>query len=147
MKTPYNTVLFVIALGLVSLLSCKNDDPDGPSTVEEAFERLSGTWNIETNGSILLDGQDVSLNYEGFGLSFTDGTYQTVNAGELFDASGTWQWADEQAQQIRLGDGKTITIIELTETLFQFSFTFSSTGGVANGVDGVDGNYEIAVVK
>lgn len=147
MKISYNTLLFAIVIGLASMLSCKTDDPEGPSTVEEAFEKLSGSWDIATSGSILLDGQDVSLNYEGFGLSFTDGSYQTVNAGELFDASGTWQWTDEQARQILLGDGKTITIIELTETLLQFSFTFSGTGGVANGVEGVDGNYEISVFK
>ncbi|GAB5525324.1 MAG: hypothetical protein Roseis2KO_31960 [Roseivirga sp.] len=147
MKRLIKNLLFVMVIGSLSMQSCKNDDPDGPSTLEEAYEKLSGDWSIENGGSVLLDGQNVSLNYVGISLSFADGTYQTVNAGELFDASGTWEWADDIARQITLGDGKTVTILELTETSFRFSFTFSGTGGVANGVDGTNGNYEITVVK
>ena len=147
MKRIITYLLPVLLIGWSGLLSCENDDPAVPSAQDEAFEKLSGDWDLENGGSILLDGQDVSLNYAGFSLSFADGTYQTVNAGELFDASGTWQWTDEMAQQITLDDGKTITILELNEIEFRFSFTYNSGGGVANGVDGVSGNYEITVFK
>ncbi len=87
------------------------------------------------------------FNYPGFNLSFTDGAYNTSNAGDLFKAIGTWDWSDEDAQGILLDDGKLITIVDLTENRFVFSFQFSGSGGQANLIDGTSGNYVITVNK
>lgn len=140
--THYITYTFILLACL--WMSCGDDEPSGPTEQELAFEMLAGDWTFGTNGSILLDGQDVSLNYPGFSLSFADGTYQTQNAGDLLSASGTWRWANEEAGSLLLDSGEEVTIIELTETLFRFSFTSTGTGGEAAGTAG---NYVVTVEK
>ena len=136
--------LIMLALAGCLLLTCADDEPAEPTARELAFEKLAGDWTYGTSGSITLDGQDVSLNYPGFSLSFADGTYQTRNAGDLLSASGTWEWANEEAGSLLLDSGEEVTIMELTETLFRFSFTSTGTGGEAAGTAG---NYVITVEK
>ena len=125
--------------------SCSGDDD--PTAQELAFEKLAGSWDLTSGGSVIVDGQDASLNFSGFSFSFTDGAYSTVNGGDLFSATGTWVWQDEEAQIITLDDDKDITIVSLTENQFVFSFTFNGTGGVVNSGDGIAGNYTITVTK
>ena len=127
-------------------LACGGDESD-PTAQELAFERLSGSWDMSQGGLIIIDGNDATANFIGFGLSFTDGGYNTTNAGELFSATGTWSWADEEAQMISLDDGKLVTIQSLTETELVFNFQFSGTGGEANHADGIAGGYTITVNK
>lgn len=143
-KITHTCILYIMVLAGSLLLSCAGDDPSGPTAQELAFEKLAGNWTFGTSGSITLDGQDVSLNYPGFSLSFADGTYQTLNAGDLFRASGTWSWANEEAGSVLLDTGEEATIITLTETDFQFSFTHSGTGGEAAGTAG---NYVVTLEK
>ena len=136
------SVLAIVAL--IKFSSCSPDDPTSPTLQQLAFEKLAGDWILGTVGSIVVDGQDLSLNYPGFSLSFTDGGYATSNAGDLFNATGTWTWTDEEAGEVSLDDGKVLTIATLTENVFKFTFDFAGTGGVANGIGG---SYEITVVK
>lgn len=134
--------MLILAVAMVAL-SCKSDDPDVPNAKELAFEKLSGQWGLGQTGSIKVDGSNVSPNYPGFALSFTDGGYTTTNAGDLFNASGTWEWTDEDAQTLTLDDGKLIMINSLTTTEFIFSFT-KSEGSVRAGIEG---NYVVTVIK
>ncbi len=143
MKALYKYIIVILVLSIG--LSCGGDDAP-PSAQEMAFERLSGSWDLTQGGSIVVDGVDASLNFPGFSLSFTDGGYNTTNAGDLFKASGTWDWADQDAQRISLDDGKLVTIITLTEESFVFTFEFGG-GGQANLVNGTSGNYTISVNK
>ena len=134
------TLFLVLTLGL----ACNGVDGE-PSAQELAFEKLSGSWDISQGGSIVIDGHDASANFEGFALSFTETGYNTLNAGELFSATGTWTWADEEAQMIDLDDGKLVTIVSLTETEFVFSFQFSGAGGQVNLEESIAGSYTITV--
>lgn len=129
----------------LSLVSC---DPEGGLDEETAqqiaFQKLSGAWTLNNGaGSIVVDGTDVSANYAGFALSFTNGGYTTTNADQLFRATGTWEWIDREARMIRLDDGKELTIVTLNEFRFTFTFNFVD-GGVRAGIPG---NYTISVVK
>ena len=119
-------------------------EPEKETEQELAFEKLSGTWVYGSTGSIKVDGQDKSLNYPGFSLSFAEQTYQTTNAGKLFSASGAWKWADaKKADQMRL-DGKDIVIKTLTDTELVFTFTFRPPSERA-GTAGISGNYTITL--
>ena len=138
--------LLLIAL-LITAVSCDPDDEPIFTEQELIFAKLAGSWTLKSGSSIMLDGQNVSLNYPGFAISSTDGLYATLNGGDLFNASGTWTWDDAEAGFITLDDGKEVTIVTLTETLFKFTFTISGTGGEVNGVDGTAGNYEVIVEK
>ncbi len=131
-RTRYLKLVF----GIIGLFLVSCTDELILSDIELAFEKLEGSWDMSQGGSIIIDGINATPNFEGFGVSFTDGGYQTTNAGDLFRASGTWQWEDETAQRILVDDRKQVTIIRLTEEEFVFSFTFSGTGGIANGIAG-----------
>tara|TARA_Y100000588_G_C13713909_1_gene694200 strand:- start:48 stop:494 length:447 start_codon:yes stop_codon:yes gene_type:complete len=144
------SILIILAF-VVVLSSCKDDDvPSAPNARERAFEVLGGDWNLGNGaGRIEVDGTDVSANYPGFTLSFTDGGYTTTNGADLFNASGTWQWGDEEARTIKVDDGKEVTISLLNAN--RFTFTFSHAGGSSanrtNTSNGIEGNYTISVVK
>ena len=135
-------VIYPLILSLLIVSGCKDDDPVGATLQQLAFEKLSGSWTFGADGSIEVDGVDVSANYPGFSLSFANGTYQTTNAADLFDASGTWEWVDTEARQIRLNDGKEITIQTLTLNQFVFTFTFAGASAA-----GIAGNYTVTVNK
>jgi hypothetical protein len=142
MKTKQRYLNILLFMLLAISTSCRGDDD--PTPQEFAFEKLRGTWDLSQGGSITIDGQDASANFAGFSLSFTESGYATTNAGDLFRASGTWEWLNEVARRFSLDDGKVITIIELTEDRFTFNFTNNSIGGVASGIAG---NYIITVNK
>lgn len=146
MKNAMNKIkaLSVFILVASVIMGCSSDDPSGPTANELAFEKLAGEWTYGTSGKITLDGQNVSLNYPGFSLSFADGTYTTTNAGDLFKASGTWTWANEAAGSINLDTGDEVNILELSLTKFKFSFTHTGSRGVINGISG---NYEVSLEK
>lgn len=133
----------VVLISFLLLHGCNNDE-DQPTEQELAFEKLEGRWSLKSNSSILLDGEDVSLNYPNFSLSFTDGMYTTTNAGDLFRATGTWEWSDEEAGQVIIDDETIVTIEALGLDLFIFTFTVNGQGGVANGVGGA---YRITLEK
>tara|TARA_R110001592_G_scaffold122032_1_gene328365 strand:- start:127 stop:558 length:432 start_codon:yes stop_codon:yes gene_type:complete len=136
--------LFVVCAILIITACKKEGEPDVPTAQKEAFEKLSGNWSLGTTGSIKLDGNDISGNYDGFMLSFTNGGYTTTNAGELLNATGTWEWSNPQAGEITLDGDRSVTINNLTTSQFMFSFTFSGSGGVRAGTEG---SYLITVVK
>ncbi|GHE60443.1 MULTISPECIES: hypothetical protein [Roseivirga] len=136
------TYILIAAVALLSI-SCDNDDPTGPTAQELTYEKLAGQWTLGQFGSIKVDGSNVSANYPGFALSFAQGTYTTTNAGDLFRASGTWEWADTNANAVVLDDGKQITIQSLSLSKFVFSFT-KSNGPVRAGLAG---EYVITVEK
>jgi hypothetical protein len=134
---------------LVLILVFSGCDPvDGleEETLQELnLRKLSEKpWSLgEGAGSIVVDGTDVSANYQGFSLTYADGSYTTTNGAELFQARGTWEWIDEQASMIRLDDGKELTIVSLTDVRLTFTFNFSEGGARA----GIPGNYTVSVVK
>lgn len=137
-------VTIVIIIGLLLLaFACSPDDPIEPSLQDLTYENLAGDWTLGQFSSIKIDGSDVSANYDGFALSFSEGTYTTTNAGDLFSSSGTWEWADVDATLVSLDDGKVISIQSLTPAKFVFSFT-KSDGPVRAGLAG---NYTITVEK
>ncbi|MFY0591766.1 hypothetical protein [Roseivirga sp.] len=137
-------IYMIVLFGFVmtAATGCSNDDPMVNISQEEAFQRLSGQWGFGIDGSIAVDGTDVSANYPGFALSFSDGTYATTNGADLFDATGTWEWTDEQARSLRLNDGKEINIQTLTDNKFVFGFSLS--GATRSGING---NYTVTVNK
>ena len=137
------THILILALAIMSFSCTPDDGPADPRAIDLAFEKLAGQWSFGQFGSIKVDGADLSPNYPGFALSFTNGGYTTTNAGDLFNASGTWEWSDETGRTVDLYDGKTINIQQLTLTKFVFSFT-KSDGPVRAGIVG---NYVITVEK
>ena len=130
MKTS-NTLSLLMALILgLFMMGCSKDDVEIETKQEVTFDILGASpWSLgDGAGSIVVDGTDVSANYLGFSLTFGDGIYSTMNGDELFSASGTWEWIDDEASMIRLDDGKDLTIVTLNKFRFTFTFTFTDGG-------------------
>lgn len=143
-------------IALLTFGACNQDDSPPTPQEEQLAILIDEVWGDQNGsssnqaappGTVIVDGQDVSVNFIGFSLSFTDGGYTTTGAEDLFKASGTWEWMDEEARMLSLDDGKEVTILELSETVFSFRFTFTSNGGAANLVNGISGTYVIRLVR
>lgn len=136
----------IVLVCFITMLGCNPDEPQTPEATALAFEKLAGEWTFGATGKILLDGINVSANYPGFSLSFTDGGYNTTNAGELLPSTGTWEWADREARKVILDGTLEVDLVTLTES--SFTFTFDHTTGTDRPVRaGYNGTYEITVNK
>ena len=132
--------VFALLFGLMILNGCGDD----PLTVnEQAFQLLEGTWGL---GIIELDGINQSSNYPGFALTFDAAGYNATAGGDLL-GSGTWTWTNELGKDISLVEGKDIRLVTLTANSLVFTFTLNRAGGVANGSNGINGNYKVSLVK
>lgn len=158
-------LLPVAASCLLLIFSCGDDDgPKGPTAQETATQTLtSSDWSLANGGRVTLNSLDVTDLYTGMTVSFlfsssTDvNPYGTTNSGgpngnnRLFDASGTWSWADGiTASVIHLVEDNSksnITITELTENRFSFSFQQLSNRSTANGVEGLAGSYVVTLTR
>lgn len=133
--------MFVVLFGIMMLTACGKEDP--LTVNQQAFKLLAGTWEL---GTIELDGIDQTANYPGFALTFTGTGYTATAGGDLLGA-GTWVWATETGKDISLVEGKDITLVNLTATSLVFTFTLNRVGGVANGINGINGNYRVSLLK
>ena len=137
----------IVLLGLVMLSACGGSDS---VPVDEESLALNGDWVLPTSGGgVVVDGIDRSLNFVGFKISLgsdTNGqekTYRTSNAGDLFRASGTWDWGSENKNSLVLSEGKTLNIQSQSSSRLVFTFTFTD-GGVRSGISG---NYTLTLEK
>lgn len=133
---------------ILTLASCGGGKGGGDDTPQETPQEiaqalLENNWTIANGGSITLDGSDVSNRYDGFSMDIENGTYTTTNAGSLFPATGTWQWVGTSDNQVNTGNGKQITITQLSTTRFSFSFLKTDQNVAA----GVPGNYTVTLTR
>ncbi len=137
----------IVLLGLVMLSACGGSDS---VPVDEESLALNGDWVLPTSGGgVVVDGIDRSLNFVGFKISLgsdTNGqekTYRTSNAGDLFRASGTWDWASERKNSMVLSEGKTLSIQAQQPSRLVLFFNYTN-GGVRSGISG---NYTLTLEK
>lgn len=132
-------ILLLLTALILSVGACDKKSPapeENPQ--EQRLELLSKTWHIE-NGSITLDGADVSTSYEGFQISFSNGVFSTQAAGELFPINGTWSWIDNAATMLKTGRGKEINLVSISDSKLVIRFYKTSE----NAVTGAIGDYVI----
>ena len=137
----------IVLLGLVMLSACGGSDS---VPVDEESLALNGDWVLPTSGGgVVVDGIDRSLNFVGFKISLgsdTNGqekTYRTSNAGDLFRASGTWDWVSDSKNSMILSEGKTLAIQIRQPSRLVLTFNYAD-GGVRSGISG---NYTITLEK
>ena len=137
----------IVLLGLVMLSACGGSDS---VPVDEESLALNGDWVLPTSGGgVVVDGIDRSLNFVGFKISLgsdTNGqekTYRTSNAGDLFRASGTWDWVSDSKNSMILSEGKTLAIQIRQPSRLVLTFNYTN-GGVRSGISG---NYTLTLEK
>ena len=99
--------LSLLALALIFLFSaCKEED-----TLQDLNARkLMGSWQIGTNGNVRFDLNNVTSEFADFQITFNGdrngGGYNTVGGQDVFDASGTWSFIQDNPNGIRLTGSK-----------------------------------------
>ena len=140
MKHYYKIVFPSIFLALLTFLSaCKKDDPN-PTTLR--IKELTSVWNVS---SVINDDVDVTSQFSGFKLTINDRTYSTINGGNPWPASGTYEINSTDLNTILRSDGTAVTIDEITATTLILSFNFSSL--VGGRLSGVTGNFTFSLNK
>jgi len=144
---PIMKYCVIVLLGLVMLSACGGSDS---VPVDEESLALNGDWVLPTSGGgVVVDGIDRSLNFVGFKISLgsdTNGqekTYRTSNAGDLFRASGTWDWVSDSKNSMILSEGKTLAIQIRQPSRLVLTFNYTN-GGVRSGISG---NYTLTLEK
>jgi hypothetical protein len=130
MKYLKSIILLLFIAGIWSLQACGSDDgdpdPDPTSQLEEARQELLALiaetpWEPT---SITSDGVDVFEQYAGFQLEVKDGTYRTINGGQAWPASGTWEFVEGSSNQFLRDDGVLMSV-EVKGEDVEISFTFT----------------------
>lgn len=145
MKTKLSLLALILITGAL-WSSCKKDPPPPKTPEEEQTEKLVGTWIVASgSNAVTIAGNDVTTDWAAFEFTLTDGGYNSTGASstEVWPASGNWSFATGDVTTIiRTPDGVEVTV-NVTETALLMQFTYSSTGG---RLDGVDGNWVFNMV-
>lgn len=160
MKNLFAKIL-LLSLIFTAIQGCGGDDPEPtpPKSAEEiALEKLTGTgsqtWGILGGGSVERDGVSVTEIYAEFELimkSGTSKTYTSRNNNDLFDSSGTWDFAGSNFDKFILSGtkpaaGREISFTQNNESL-KLTFNIPAPGARVNGVMAVAGSYTFNLLK
>ena len=120
-RFKYLAPLFISLLLFASCGGSDDPQPD-PEDPQVAATKLltANSWLVN---SVTKDNTDVSSEYTGFSVTFTDIGYSTQNGSSAWDAGGAWSWANST----------TTTEINLDTGIFlQISFGNSNTALTCN---------------
>jgi hypothetical protein len=137
-----NLLSAAVLVTIFQYSSCKSggDDPVPATEIEKVSKLLIGdgtvgtTWTVST---VTVDGIDYSEVFTGFTLTFSEAGFNSTNGTVVFDVSDSWTLNDT-ATKLTAGNGLELTITELTDNKFVFSFLWDETvfGGRSNAVGG-----------
>ena len=141
-----NIVTFILLLSIVfafvSLSGCKKDEPSASEVTTNKL--ISATWKIS---SVTVNSTDKTSLFTNMTLKFTATNYTTTNGGVVWPASGTWEFVDATAKEVRRNDDLEITIVEATDASLKLSLIWD-TGTFGPGrVSSVAGNHVFSFVK
>jgi len=128
MKNNIAIPVFLVLVLVMALIGCKDKKEDDPNLNEnEKVNQLltsAGLWSVQ---SVTVDGSDQISLYKDVKLSFTTSTYNSLNGGVIWPASGTWKFADDSGKSIVRDNTLPMTINEIAEKKLVLSFTWSKT--------------------
>ncbi len=153
-KKILSTIIAVILIGsCVVISSCKGDEPS--LTQQQKVTKLltdnGGTWTLPSTAGVVVDGLDVTSDlFQGFSITFGDGTLTTTGTSPVWLRNDTWSFKDETATVIIRGqDNKEVTIKEITKDNLVLSLdwdqeTYAPDGGRTRSIKGT---YEFVLTK
>lgn len=148
MKTYIKYLKFITALSCLTVLlicsSCK-DDKETKSPVEEQLQTLvNGSPWILAGNTVLKDGFDVSSQFTGFTLTFSESNFSTTNSlPSAWPNAGTWQFVNENPNKIIRGDGVEIDL-QLADNKLILNFMVSDPNSGGRGLS-VAGEYQFTL--
>ncbi len=141
MKSLPTLLLSTALLGLLILSGCPNNGEE--SDYDKALKLLkSKTWVVS---SVVVPPQTATLpeDWVNFTVSFTD-TQMTTN-GHPTGAEAVWPSGSftlsQDGKSITRSDNVTMTILALTETAFNVTFTVPEGTEIPGRISALDGDY------
>ncbi|NMM47340.1 hypothetical protein [Marinigracilibium pacificum] len=100
-----NKIYLILIVFCLAFVGCKDDNP-GKEQVQT--NKLTKTWYIGSEGHVLVNGQDITYDYENFTIRFasngSDKVYYVTNGYLAFPAAiDTWSFADQNYESIIRG--------------------------------------------
>lgn len=146
MENSFRIGWIIITISLLSLAmgltSCGSDD----EKEADPQDLIHKTWVLGTDGSVMKDGSDVTEDYAGLKVTFSDdGTYTAVNSGHFFNASGTWAWQGDGVTNILTDGDFSIDVTELTETVLHLHLTLDADDLEGGRTKGLVGEYDLTL--
>ncbi len=136
------TIFFISLLPILILCGCKKDSP---SPEQKRINELTASWIVS---SVENDGTDVTSEFAGFTLTVTgEKTYSTVNGGNPWPASGTFDFVEGNLDLIIRDDDVEVTIDAVSETTLSLSFRKTNIGNQAAGIQGVTGQFTFNLTR
>jgi len=128
---------FIYSCAVLLVVSACSNDEAGPTAEEKFLASLGGTWQVS---NVILDNDNVSDEFDGLALSFTEEQTFTVTnpVGNIWPASGLFELQETTGDIFDLvrDDGVVMSVDQLTENSLVISFAFDSAPGRLKGLAG-----------
>jgi hypothetical protein len=143
-NTYIKSILAVFLCFVVfNLCGCKSDSSE-PTEEQIILDKMTKTWLLDPESAVLLDGQDVTINFQGFSVTLnSDKTFSSINGNDpVWPESGLFEFETvngvKNLNRIIRGDGVIIDITELSNNTFTIEFFYdpASSGGRTEAVQG-----------
>jgi hypothetical protein len=135
MKRYLTHLIYSCALLLV-VSACSKDEA-GPTAEEKFLADLEGTWQVS---DVTLDNEDVSEEFDGMAVSFSEEQTFTVTnpVGNIWPATGLFELQETTGDLFDLmrDDEVVMSVDELTDNSLVISFEFDSAPGRLKGLAG-----------
>ena len=138
--------LLLIIGGMMLLSSCtKHELTLGDQQNQIATKLKKSPWKP---GAVLRDGVDITGDYTNFSLSFSNGTYTTVNGDLSWPVNGTWAFESGSLTKI-IRDGNIPVDLKLSADGKNLTLQFSISSSVYTGgrSTSLQGGYEFQLVQ
>lgn len=131
-KFTFGILAVSILFGMLTLASCKKDDP-GPAQKDRL---TSENWKVDR---VMKDGVEVTSTFQDLEITFLDdGTYTAVNpTPPLWNANGIYEMSEANGVSGMLIDkSQWMVITEIGSEKLVLTFDYDAPGGRSSGTNG-----------
>ncbi|QSE97429.1 hypothetical protein [Fulvivirga lutea] len=149
MKSLRYIIAICAITSLMAIMGCDSGGEEAqpnPAVQQVALLVNEGKpWVAQSETSVLKDGFDVSDQFEGFNVTFSEGTFKTENAiSSAWPAEGNWQLSGQDINTILRGDGVAMKTRIIGNTL---TLTFTAGGPSGGRINSVEGEYQFELIS
>lgn len=134
------TAMLLVIISL-AYTACDGNDPDPKDNV---LKQLTGSWHISR---VTVDGMDHTDLFDDFNLVIGTRQFSATNGEPVWPASGTWSFADDQANTFTRDDGIVVTIGSVSNARLSLSLMWTKTTIGAGRARSVSGAHVFEFVK
>ncbi|MTI40896.1 hypothetical protein [Fulvivirga lutimaris] len=150
----FKLTISIIGIGfIIWFQSCKQNED--PSTQEILTNKISTSWTVGNNGSVMLDDNDVTSYFSDFNLTiFSDNTFTTTGniSPSPWPLNGTWNYVKSSDGVVDLNklvrdDGLIMTIELQNDSSLIISFMHDEAIHNTSRIQAITGEYVFNLLK